>query len=78
MAASRSGFTLGPCPCRAIAVDVPCGWCSGVLAPVATGVVRLDGSSEVNIVALEGDMRYLAFNAASRASLKPKGTKVPQ
>lgn len=43
----------------------------GVLAPVATGVVKFDGSSEEKMVALEGEMRYLALRVASRASLKP-------
>ena len=38
---------------------------------MATGVVTLDGSSEVKIVALEGDMRYLEFKAPIKASLKP-------
>ena len=42
-----------------------------MLAPVATGVVKLEGSSEENIVALDGEMRYLAFKVASRASLNP-------
>lgn len=35
------------------------------------GVVKFEGSSEVKIVALEGEMRYLAFRVAIRASLKP-------
>lgn len=39
--------------------------------PVATGVVRLEGSSEVKIVALEGEMRYFAVRMARRASLNP-------
>lgn len=42
-----------------------------MLAPVAAGVERLDGSSEVKIVALEGDMRYFEWRVARRASLKP-------
>lgn len=33
------------------------GWGCGVLVPVAIGVVKLEGSSEVKIVALEGEMR---------------------
>lgn len=49
----------------------PWGWCRGVLAPVATGVERFEGSSEMNIVALEGEMRYLAVRVERRASLKP-------
>ena len=44
--------------------------------PVATGVVKLDGSSEVNIVALEGDMRYLAFSVAIIASFRPVSPQV--
>lgn len=42
-----------------------------MLAPVAMGVVKFEGSSEVKIVALGGEMRYLAFRVAARASLKP-------
>ena len=42
-----------------------------MFAPVATGVVKLDGSSEVKMVALEGDMRYLEFSVPTKASLKP-------
>ena len=38
---------------------------------MATGVVTLDGSSEVKMVALEGDMRYLVFKVPIKASLKP-------
>ena len=38
---------------------------------MATGVVMLDGSSEVKMVALDGDMRYLEFKVATKASLKP-------
>ncbi len=38
---------------------------------MATGVVKLDGSSEVKMVALEGDMRYLEFRVPIKASLKP-------
>jgi len=47
------------------------GWGRGVLAPVAAGVVKLEGSSEVKIVVLEGEMRYLAWRVARSASLKP-------
>ena len=43
----------------------------GVLAPGARGVDRVLGSSEVKIVALEGEMRYLAMRVSRRASLKP-------
>ena len=42
-----------------------------MFAPVATGVVMLDGSSEVKMVALDGDMRYLEFKVPTKASLKP-------
>ena len=41
------------------------------MAPVATGVVKFEGSSDENMVALEGEMRYLAFKVASKASLNP-------
>ena len=39
--------------------------------PVGAGVVKVDGSSEVNIVFDEGEMRYFALRVATRASLKP-------
>ena len=42
-----------------------------MLAPVATGVVKLEGSSDEKMVALDGDMRYLAIKVASNASLNP-------
>ena len=42
-----------------------------MFAPVASGVDMLEGSSEVNIVALEGEMRYFELRVAIRASLKP-------
>ena len=42
-----------------------------MFAPVAPGVVKFDGNSEVKIVALEGEMRYFMFSVARRASLKP-------
>lgn len=32
---------------------------------------RFEGSSEMNMVALEGEMRYLAVRVERRASLKP-------
>ena len=38
---------------------------------VGTGVVKFEGSSEVNIVAVDGERRYLALRVANRASLKP-------
>lgn len=66
VAARRRGLTPGPwCDDG--------GWCWGwgVFAPVATGVVMLDGSSEVKMVALDGEMRYLEFRVATKASLKP-------
>ena len=43
----------------------------GVLAPVARGVESALGSSEVKIVALDGEMRYLVVSVSKRASLKP-------
>ena len=42
-----------------------------MLAPVPTGVVMFDGSSDVNIVADEGEMMYFDCIFARRASLKP-------
>ncbi len=42
-----------------------------MFAPVAAGVVKLEGSSDEKIVALEGEMRYRAFSVAIKASLKP-------
>ncbi len=42
-----------------------------MLAPVATGVVKLEGSSDEKMVALDGEMRYLAFKVASNDSLNP-------
>lgn len=42
-----------------------------MLAPVGIGVEKLEGSSEVKIVALDGETRYLEFKVASKASLKP-------
>lgn len=38
---------------------------------MATGVVKLEGSSDEKIVALDGDMRYRAVKVASNASLNP-------
>ena len=64
MAARRRGFTPGPW-------WLSWGWGKGVFAPVASGVEKLEGSSEVKIVALEGEMRYFAVSVAMRASLKP-------
>jgi len=43
----------------------------GVLVPVPAGVEMLEGSSEVKIVAEEGEMRYLVWRTDMRASLKP-------
>lgn len=39
--------------------------------PVPTGVVRLEGSSEVKIVAEDGEIRYLDDKVDISASLKP-------
>lgn len=38
---------------------------------MARGVEKFEGSSEVKIVAEEGEMRYLAIRVAMRASLNP-------
>jgi hypothetical protein len=69
VAASRRGFTeelvgRGCCP----------GGYSlcGVCAPVPIGVERFDGSSDVKMVAEEGDIRYLVLSVASKASLNPE------
>lgn len=35
------------------------------------GVERFDGSSDVKMVADDGDIRYFVFRVASKASLKP-------
>ena len=64
MAARRRGLTLLLC-------DIPGNWGCGVLAPVASGVERLEGSSEVKIVAEDGDIRYLLLRTETSASLKP-------
>ena len=64
MAASRSGLTP-----EAWWDGWTCG--SGVLAPVGAGVEKFEGSSEVKIVALEGEMRKRDFSVSRRASLKP-------
>jgi hypothetical protein len=64
VAASSSGLTPD-----AWCVGAICG--CGVLAPVPAGVLMFDGSSDVNIVALDGEIRYLLFSVARRASLKP-------
>lgn len=42
-----------------------------MFAPVATGVEKLDGISEVKMVVLESEIRYLLLSLATRASLKP-------
>ena len=39
---------------------------------MAMGVDMLEGSSEVKIVALDGEMRYFELIVARRASLKPE------
>ena len=67
VAARRRGFppAVGPPGVVVVVVvvvpmreeeDEKWGWRRGVLAPVASGVERLDGSSEVKIVADEGEM----------------------
>ena len=65
VAARRRGLT----PVPWLRAAWCCGW--GVLAPVATGVEKFDGSSDVNMVALDGDIRYRELRAASSASLNP-------
>jgi hypothetical protein len=42
-----------------------------VFAPVPVGVEIFDGNSEVNMVAEEGDIRYLENKIETSASLKP-------
>ena len=42
-----------------------------MLAPVANGVEIFEGSSDVKIVALEGEMRYFDVSVDKSASLKP-------
>lgn len=65
VAARRSGLT-----------EELCGggwsWGWGVWAPVPIGVEKLEGSSDVKIVALEGEMRYLEMMVCMRASRKPE------
>lgn len=71
VAARRSGFT-----------ELPCGTCGGpswgwgVWAPVPTGVEKFEGSSEVNMVAEDGEIRYLEMMVCMRASRKPDSTLV--
>lgn len=70
VAARRRGFTL----CEEVACwswDWDWNWGWGVFAPVPRGVERLEGSSEVKIVAEEGEMRYFAWRVARSASLNP-------
>ncbi len=43
-----------------------------MFAPVAMGVVKFEGSSDVKMVAFESVMRYLLLSFATRASLKPR------
>jgi hypothetical protein len=44
----------------------------GVLVPpVGSGVDRLEGSSEVKMVAVEGDKVYFCASTASRAGVSP-------
>lgn len=63
MAARRSGFTPW------LTCEANCG--CGVFAPVPAGVERFDGSSEVKIVADDGEIMYLLLSVAMSASLKP-------
>ena len=48
-----------------------CDWGRGVFVPVGPGVVKVEGSSEVNMVVEDGEIRYLAFRVPSKASRKP-------
>ena len=73
MAARRSGLTP-----EGLLLLLLLLWCdelwgcgSGVLVRVGRGVVTVEGSSEVNIVVEEGEMRYRALRVPSRASRKP-------
>ena len=71
VAARRRGLTPWEVEvCGSWFWDCDCG--CGVLAPVPMGVERFEGSSEVKMVAEEGEMRYLAWRVARRASLKPR------
>ena len=65
VAARRSGFTPLPVGLGG------CEWGFGVLAPVGMGVEKVEGSSEVKMVAEDGEMIYLAARVERRASLKP-------
>lgn len=71
VAASSIGFTPDPPPCEGIPGGSMC-WGCGVFIPVAIGVDMFDGISDVNIVAEEGEMRYLACRWAMRASVNPR------
>jgi hypothetical protein len=68
VAARRRGFTVDP---------VGRGCCPGgyslcgVCAPVPIGVERLEGSSDVKIVAEDGEIIYLLLRVDIKASLKP-------
>jgi hypothetical protein len=47
----------------------------GVFVPgVATGVVKFEGSSDVKIVAVEGDKTYFELRADMRLGAKPNHT----
>lgn len=51
---------------------------NGVFAPVAAGVEKFDGNSEVNIVLFGGDTTYLACRILRRASRKPIEMSIAQ
>jgi len=49
----------------------------GVFVPgVATGVVKFEGSSEVNMVAVDGDRIYLELRTDKRLEVKPESRLV--
>lgn len=47
-----------------------------MFAPVPAGVERFDGSSEVNMVADDGEIRYLLLRVVKSASLNPKESQL--
>ena len=62
MAARRRGLTPEDC-------GAPRG--RGVEAPVGRGVEEAEGSSEVKMVAEEGEILYFSMRTLRRVSLKP-------
>lgn len=47
-----------------------------MFAPVPAGVERFDGSSEVNMVADDGEIKYLLLRVVKSASLNPKESQL--